>query len=104
MKERDDLEQERDSEAARAKAAESRITALRQRMGESPYRILEDEDSQTDGMPAKVQREVRQLQQDLEQRRTYRLESSKSLLHEARARIESLQESVSFYSCSLSWS
>ncbi|KAL4264045.1 hypothetical protein AB1N83_005191 [Pleurotus pulmonarius] len=75
MKERDDLEQERDSEAARAKAAESRITALRQRM-------------------AKVQREVRQLQQDLEQRRTYRLESSKSLLHEARARIESLQESL----------
>ncbi|KDQ29558.1 hypothetical protein PLEOSDRAFT_1064358 [Pleurotus ostreatus PC15] len=75
VKEKDDLQQERDSEAARAKAAESRLTALRQRM-------------------AKVQREVRQLQQDLEQRRSYRLESSKTLLHEARARIESLQESL----------
>ncbi|KAF9498649.1 hypothetical protein BDN71DRAFT_1481051 [Pleurotus eryngii] len=58
VKERDDLQQERDSEAARAKVAESRITALRQRMGESPCRILEDEDSQTGGMSAKVQREV----------------------------------------------
>ncbi|KAL0949202.1 hypothetical protein HGRIS_009280 [Hohenbuehelia grisea] len=75
LKEKDDIQQERDSEAQRARLAESRIQALRQRM-------------------AKLQQEVRHLQEDLEQRRMHRLESSEHLLQDARARIDSLQATL----------
>lgn len=43
---------------------------------------------------AKLQAEVRRLQKDLEQRRQHRLELSEEILHEARSRLESLQNYV----------
>ena len=44
---------------------------------------------------AKLQAEVRRLQESLEQQRMHRLESSESILQDARSRIEMLQKSVS---------
>ncbi|KAG2156347.1 hypothetical protein DEU56DRAFT_231457 [Suillus clintonianus] len=71
LQENDDLRQEQDSQAQKAKTAEARIAALKDR---------------TD----KLQAEVRRLQADLELRRLQRLESSESLLQDVRSRIEGL--------------
>ncbi|KAG2349191.1 hypothetical protein BDR05DRAFT_874026 [Suillus weaverae] len=71
LQENDDLRQEQDSEAQKAKTAEVRIAALKDR---------------TD----KLQAEVRRLQADLELRRLRRLESSESLLQDVRSRLEGL--------------
>lgn len=47
------------------------------------------------GMPvAKLQAEVRRLQHDLQQQRQHRLELSEEILHEARSRLQTLQEYV----------
>ncbi|KAL4081515.1 hypothetical protein V8B97DRAFT_1863528 [Scleroderma yunnanense] len=72
LQENDDIRQERDSEAQRAKLAEARVATLEDR---------------TD----KLQAEVRRLQGNLEMRRTQRLESSESLLQEVRTHLEELQ-------------
>ncbi|KAJ7620065.1 hypothetical protein FB45DRAFT_1006753 [Roridomyces roridus] len=75
MKEKDDMQQERDSESQRARLAESRFAALKERT-------------------SKLQSDVRRLQAALEERREHRLESSESILADARARIEALHRSV----------
>ncbi|TFK43926.1 hypothetical protein BDQ12DRAFT_643723 [Crucibulum laeve] len=74
LKERDDMQQERDSETSRARLAESRFAALRDKT-------------------AKLQAEVRRLQVSLEEKRQHRLESSESLLQDARVRLESIYKS-----------
>jgi vacuolar-type H+-ATPase subunit H len=51
---------------------------------------------------AKLQAEVRRLQEGLEQQRMHRLESSESILQDARSRIEMLQSSVSISELRLS--
>jgi hypothetical protein len=43
---------------------------------------------------AKLQAEVRHLQHGLEQRRLHRLESTESILQDARARLETMHQSV----------
>ncbi|KAJ7880930.1 hypothetical protein B0H13DRAFT_937993, partial [Mycena leptocephala] len=75
MKEKDDMQQERDAEGQRARLAEGRFAALKDRT-------------------SKLQSDVRRLQNALEEKREHRLESSESILVEARARIEALQRSV----------
>ncbi|KAJ7181584.1 hypothetical protein C8R43DRAFT_273424 [Mycena crocata] len=75
MKEKDDMQQERDSESQRARLAESRFAALKERT-------------------SKLQSEVRRLQNALEERREHRLESSESILIDARARLQALHRSV----------
>ncbi|KIJ69912.1 hypothetical protein HYDPIDRAFT_79094 [Hydnomerulius pinastri MD-312] len=75
LQENDDTRQERDSQAQRARLAESRLAALKDR---------------TD----KLQAEVRRLQDDLESRRMQRLESSESLLRDVRSRLEGFQGST----------
>ncbi|KAJ7621442.1 hypothetical protein FB45DRAFT_754104 [Roridomyces roridus] len=75
MKEKDDMQQERDSESQRARLAESRFAALKERT-------------------SKLQSDVRRLQAALEEQREHRLESSESILADARARIEALHRSV----------
>ncbi|KAJ6540092.1 hypothetical protein B0H10DRAFT_1416525 [Mycena sp. CBHHK59/15] len=75
MKEKDDMQQERDSESQRARLAESRFAALKERT-------------------SKLQSEVRRLQNALEERREHRLESSESILIDARARLEAVHRSV----------
>ncbi|KAH7887501.1 hypothetical protein F5I97DRAFT_1860900 [Phlebopus sp. FC_14] len=76
LQENDDIRQERDSQTQRAKLAEARLAALKDR---------------TD----KLQAEVRRLQDDLELRRLQRLDFSGSLLQDVRSRLESLQSSRS---------
>ncbi|KAF8872758.1 hypothetical protein BD779DRAFT_1571794 [Infundibulicybe gibba] len=71
MKEREDMQQERDSEAQKARLAESRFAALKDKT-------------------AKLQTEVRRLQEELEIKRHHRLESSESLLQDARTQLENL--------------
>ncbi|EGO02250.1 hypothetical protein SERLA73DRAFT_71392 [Serpula lacrymans var. lacrymans S7.3] len=75
LQEKDDIQQERDSQTQRAKIAESRLVGLRDRASQ-------------------LQAEVRRLQEELEQRRFQRMESSESLLQDARSRLEALQQSV----------
>ncbi|KAG1815693.1 uncharacterized protein BJ212DRAFT_1272933 [Suillus subaureus] len=79
LQENDDLRQEQDSEAQKAKTAEARIAALKDR---------------TD----KLRAEVRRLQADLEFRRLQRLESSESLLRDVRSRLEDLHHTVRVFS------
>ncbi|KAF7332797.1 hypothetical protein MKEN_00163500 [Mycena kentingensis (nom. inval.)] len=75
MKEKDDMQQERDSESQRARLAESRFAALKERT-------------------SKLQSDVRRLQNALEERREHRLESSESILEDARKRIDALSRTV----------
>lgn len=74
MKEREDMQQERDSETHRARLAESRFAALKDKTN-------------------KLQAEVRRLQDSLEEKRLHRLESSESIIQDARSRIESVRKS-----------
>ncbi|KAG6877668.1 hypothetical protein C0993_005167 [Termitomyces sp. T159_Od127] len=74
IQEKDDMQQERDGESNRAKRAESRLATMKDKT-------------------AKLQRDVRRLQEALEERRMNRLESSGTLLHDARLRLEALYSS-----------
>ncbi|THV03334.1 hypothetical protein K435DRAFT_748008 [Dendrothele bispora CBS 962.96] len=75
MKEKDDMQQERDFESQRARLAESRFAALKERT-------------------LKLQADVRRLQDELEEKRQHRLEESESNLQDARSRIESLNTKI----------
>ncbi|KAJ3788914.1 hypothetical protein GGU10DRAFT_344963 [Lentinula aff. detonsa] len=75
MRERDDMQQERDSESQRARLAESRFAALKDKT-------------------SKLQSDVRRLQDELEQKRLLRMESTESLLHDARSRIQMLHATL----------
>ncbi|KAF5392979.1 hypothetical protein D9757_001094 [Collybiopsis confluens] len=74
-KERDDMQQERDSESQRARLAESRFAALKEKT-------------------SKLQSEVRRLQDELEQKRILRMETTESLIQDARSRIQMLQSTI----------
>lgn len=88
------MQQERDSESHRAKLAESRFAAMKDKAGE--YQKLPGLWTMKETVfPAKLQNEVRRLQDALEERRLNRLESSETILQDARARLESLHNSVS---------
>lgn len=73
MKERDDMQQERDAETHRARLAESRFAVLKDKT-------------------AKLQTEVHRLQESLEEKRLSRLESSENILQGARSRIQSFRD------------
>ncbi|KAF8338496.1 hypothetical protein F5887DRAFT_1238226 [Amanita rubescens] len=72
MKERNDIQQERDVESQRARLAETRFAALKEKA-------------------AKLQTEVYQLQEALESKRVTHLESSDCTLQDARAHIQLMQ-------------
>ncbi|KIM36107.1 hypothetical protein M413DRAFT_449423 [Hebeloma cylindrosporum] len=74
MKERDDMQQERDGETHRARLAESRFAALKEKT-------------------AKLQTEVRRLQDSLEEKRHSRLELSETILQDAKSRLDSFRNS-----------
>ncbi|KAK0491541.1 hypothetical protein IW261DRAFT_1438264 [Armillaria novae-zelandiae] len=73
IKEKDDLQQEREFESQRAKLAESRFSALKEKT-------------------LKLQADVRRLQDGLQEKRLNRLESSEYILQEARSQLEVLQQ------------
>ncbi|KAJ4479042.1 hypothetical protein J3R30DRAFT_3702071 [Lentinula aciculospora] len=75
MRERDDMQQERDFESQRARLAESRFAALKDKT-------------------SKLHSEVRRLQDELEQKRLLRMESTASLLQDARSRIQTLHATL----------
>ncbi|KAG7097518.1 hypothetical protein E1B28_004861 [Marasmius oreades] len=74
-RERDDMQQERDFESHRARLAESRFAALKERT-------------------SKLQAEVRRLQDELQEKRMHRMESSESIIQEARSQIQMLHQSL----------
>ncbi|PBK67066.1 hypothetical protein ARMSODRAFT_959740 [Armillaria solidipes] len=76
IKEKDDLQQEREFESQRAKLAESRFSALKEKT-------------------LKLQADVRRLQDGLQEKRLNRLESSEYILQEARSQLEVLQQAFS---------
>ncbi|KAL1747263.1 hypothetical protein HDZ31DRAFT_32388 [Schizophyllum fasciatum] len=73
QRERDDMQQERDGESQRARLSESRFAALKEKT-------------------KKLQAELRRLQEELEEKRMHRLETSESLIQDARSRIHSFQQ------------
>ncbi|KAG5648703.1 hypothetical protein DXG03_000050 [Asterophora parasitica] len=75
MRERDDMQQERDGESNRAKLAETRFAAMKDKA-------------------AKLQSDVRRLQDTLEERRHHRLEFSDNILKDARSRLEAIHSSL----------
>ncbi|KAI0306900.1 hypothetical protein B0F90DRAFT_1622869 [Multifurca ochricompacta] len=74
MQERDDFHQERDNEAQKLRAAEAKLVSLGDKC-------------------AKLHLEVRRLQEQLEEERAMRSQSSEELLHEARKRLAELHHS-----------
>ncbi|KAL1727570.1 hypothetical protein EV714DRAFT_253750 [Schizophyllum commune] len=74
QRERDDMQQERDGESQRARLAESRFNALKEKT-------------------KKLQAELRRVQEELEEKRMHRLETSESLIQDARSRIHTFQQS-----------
>ncbi|KAF8883152.1 hypothetical protein CPB84DRAFT_1851011 [Gymnopilus junonius] len=80
LKERDDMQQERDGETHRARLAESRFAALKEKTG-------------VPALTAKLQAEVRRLQESLEEKRHTRLEFSETILQEAKSRLDSFRSS-----------
>ncbi|KAK0461600.1 uncharacterized protein EV420DRAFT_1526159 [Desarmillaria tabescens] len=81
IKEKDDLQQEREFESQRARLAESRFAALKEKT-------------------LKLQADVRRLQDGLQEKRLNRLESSEFILQEARSQLEVLQRAFSHPSIS----
>ncbi|KAK0207041.1 hypothetical protein DFS33DRAFT_639709 [Desarmillaria ectypa] len=81
IKEKDDLQQEREFESQRARLAESRFSALKEKT-------------------LKLQADVRRLQDGLQEKRSNRLESSEFILQEARSQLEVLQRAFSHPSIS----
>ncbi|KAK0499537.1 hypothetical protein EDD18DRAFT_1151576 [Armillaria luteobubalina] len=76
IKEKDDLQQEREFESQRAKLAESRFSVLKEKT-------------------LKLQADVRRLQDGVQEKRLNRLESSEYILQEARSQLEVLQQAFS---------
>ncbi|TDL29974.1 hypothetical protein BD410DRAFT_780491 [Rickenella mellea] len=74
IQEKEDFRQERDSDRQRARAAEARAVAMSEKC-------------------AKLQSEVRQVHEELEQQKLYRSELSEEILRDARARLEMIQQS-----------
>jgi chromosome segregation ATPase len=73
--EKQDLQQERDIEAQKARSLENKTTVLQDRL-------------------AKLQAEVRRLHNESDQQRSHRMETSESLLQDAKERIEDLRRSL----------
>lgn len=87
------MQQERDSESHRARLAESRFAALKDKTSaSSQYDISR---AHANLFQVKLQTEVRRLQEALEEKRSHRLESSGTLLQDARSTLDSLREAVS---------
>ena len=92
LKERDDMQQERDFESHRARLAESRFAALKDK---TCVCILNAPLCLTHCIPARLQADVRRLHDDLQDKRMHRLESSESILQDARSQLQVLQRSLS---------
>ena len=93
LKERDDMHQERNAETHRARLAESRFAILKDKSGTVLCIFFHFSTTQW-LIKAKLQTEVRRLQEMLEERRLCRLESSETILQDARSRIQSFRDSV----------
>lgn len=89
------MQQERDFESHRARMAESRFAALKDKTCEFVKPSIVRLPAEGFFLVAKLQADVRRLQDDLHERRLHRLESSQSILQDARSRIQVLHDSVS---------
>ncbi|KAF8806110.1 hypothetical protein BYT27DRAFT_7257530 [Phlegmacium glaucopus] len=96
LKERDDMQQERDAETHRTRLAESRFAILKDKTGTILYVFLSFFINSMVVqwlLSAKLQTEVRRLQESLDEKRLSRLESSENILQDARSRIQSFRNS-----------
>ncbi|KAL0576958.1 hypothetical protein V5O48_005029 [Marasmius crinis-equi] len=92
-KERDDMQQERDFESQRARLAESRFVALKDKTcalsADAPVISF-----LTEATLANLQAEVRRLQDELQEKRAHRLEASESILQDVRSQIQTLHRTL----------
>ena len=92
LQERDDFQQERDSEAQKLRGAEARLGSLSDRCGEPrPYTIafiyfIFHE--------AKLDSEVRLLEEQLVEEQAKRGQATEEIMHETKQRLAGLQHSV----------
>jgi hypothetical protein len=93
VKERTDMQQQRDGETLRARLTESRFAALKEKTG-LLISILSINFRLEREPLVKLQTEVRRLQDRLEAKRQSRLELSESILQESRSRLDSATNSV----------
>jgi len=93
LQERDDFHQERDSEAQKLRAAETRLASLSDKCGEPCLPLINHPPSFT-FHEAKLDLEARVLEKRLEEERSKRGEASEETLHEAKQWLAGLQHSV----------
>jgi hypothetical protein len=93
IQDKDDLQQERDSESQRARAAEQRLGTLKDKCCEYLHGSTSLAPLKVIFCAAKLQTEVQKLEKDLQHQRQHRLELSEEILKDARSRLEMLQHS-----------
>ena len=96
LQERDDLHQERDIEAQKLRAAEARLTSLGDKCGERAkfLNYLFPCSHALAYYQAKLDLQVRALEQQLEEERANHGHTSEELMHEAKQWLAGLQHSV----------
>jgi hypothetical protein len=95
LQERDDFQQERDCEAQKLRGAEARLGSLSDRCGEPrPYTITFIHFIFHE---AKLDSEVRVLEEQLEKERVKRGQATEEMMHETKQWLAGLQHSVGLY-------
>jgi DNA repair exonuclease SbcCD ATPase subunit len=92
LQERDDFHQERDSEAQKLRGAEAKLTSLSDKCGEPRPRLITF--FCFIFYEAKLDLEVRVLEEQLEEEREKRGQATEEMMHEARQWLAGLQHSV----------
>jgi hypothetical protein len=97
LQERDDLHQERDIEAQKLRSAEARLTSLGDKCGEPSARFVYAPffPCSCHITKAKLDLQVRALEQQLEEERADHGHASEEITHEAKQWLAGLQHSVS---------
>lgn len=94
LQERDDFQQERDSEAQKLRGAEARLGSLGDRCGEPPSLINPLHSFHFMFHEAKLDSEVRILEEQLEEERAKRGQATEEMMHETKQWLAGLQHSV----------
>ena len=92
LQERDDFQQERDSEAQKLRSAEARLGSLSDRCGEP--RLEKITTICFIFLKAKLDSEVRVLEENLEEERAKRGQATEEMMHETKQWLAGLQHSV----------
>ena len=100
LQERDDLHQERDVESQKLRAAEARLTSLGDKCGEPSSQFIPSSHVHAFVYyEAKLDLQVRALEQQLEEERANHGHASEEIMHEAKQWLAGLQHSVGGLLC-----